>query len=162
METNMKILVDGDACPVKIIIEQVAKKFQISVIIIIDTSHELYSDYSEIIQVSKAPDAVDLAVINRCKPGDIIVTSDFGVATLGLGKKAYVINQNGRIYDNDNIDLLMLERHISARQRRQGKRSHPIKKRTKEDDEQFKKAFLQLCSIVSDLSDTSADALSLQ
>ena len=141
----MKILVDADACPVKQIIEQVAKEYKIPVTMIIDTSHELFSDYSKIIQVSKAPDAVDLALINRCENGDIVITGDFGVATLALGKKAFAINQNGRIYSNENIDMLMFERHLSAKQRRAGKHSKGFKKRTKEDDEQFKRAFSQLC-----------------
>lgn len=141
----MKILVDADACPVKSIIEEVAKQFSIPVLMIIDTSHELHSDYSQVLQVSKAPDAVDLALINRCEKGDIVVTGDFGVATLALGKQAYAINQNGRIYDDSNIDQLMFERHLSAKERRGGRHRGTIKKRTKLNDEEFKKAFLLLC-----------------
>ena len=71
----MKIIVDADACPVKDIIETVAKELKIPVIMMIDTSHILTSDYSEIVTVSKAPDAVDFAVINRAAKGDIIAES---------------------------------------------------------------------------------------
>lgn len=141
----MKILVDADACPVKHIIEQVAKELKLQVIMIIDTSHELTSDYSEIIQVSKAPDAVDIALINRTNSGDIIVTSDYGLATLVLGKKAYAIHPNGKIYTNQNIDMLMFERHVASKQRRSGIRTYSIRKRTKEDDEHFYEAFYKLC-----------------
>lgn len=144
----MKILVDADACPVKNIIEKVAKEFEIPVIMIIDTSHILESDYSEIVQVSKAPDAVDIALINRTNPGDIAVTQDYGVATMVLGKRAYAINQNGRIYSNDNIDLLMFERHIAKKQRRAGVRTSSIRKRTREDDEHFEESFRRLCTFV--------------
>lgn len=141
----MKILVDADACPVKHIIEKVAKKLAIPVLMVIDTSHILESDYSEILQVSKAPDAVDIALINRTQSGDIVVTQDYGVATMALGKRAFAINQNGRYYTEDNIDLLMFERHLSKKQRRAGKHSGSIKKRSKEDDEHFEEAFLRLC-----------------
>ena len=141
----MKILVDADACPVKVIIERVAKKLAIPVIMVIDTSHILESDYSEIIQVSKAPDAVDIALINRTAPGDIVVTQDYGVASMALGKRAYAINQNGRYYTEENIDMLMFERHISKKQRRAGNRSGSMKKRSKEDDEHFEVSFLRLC-----------------
>lgn len=141
----MKILVDADACPVKHIIERIAKKLDIPVIMFIDTSHILESDYSEIIQVSKAPDAVDIALINRTESGDIVVTQDYGVASMALGKRSFAINQNGRYYTNENIDMLMFERHLSKKQRRAGNRSSSIKKRTKEDDEHFETAFLHLC-----------------
>ena len=109
----MKILVDADACPVKEIIERVGKENNIPVIMIIDTSHILKSDYSEILTVSKAPDAVDLALINKTEAYDIVVTGDYGVAALALGKGAYGIHHSGKIYTNENIELMLFERHIS-------------------------------------------------
>lgn len=141
----MKILVDADACPVKHIIERIAIEFKIPVIMVIDTSHILQSNYSEIVQVSKAPDAVDIALINRTAAGDIVVTQDYGVASMALGKKAYAINQNGRYYTEDNIDRLMFERHIAKKQRRAGNKTSSLKKRTKENDSHFEESFLQLC-----------------
>ncbi len=141
----MKILVDADACPVKRIIEKIASELKIPVIMVIDTSHILQSDYSEIIQVSKAPEAVDIALINRTIAGDIVVTQDYGVASMALGKKAYAINQNGRYYTEDNIDRLMFERHLAKKQRRAGNKTSSIKKRTKENDSHFEESFLQLC-----------------
>lgn len=141
----MKILVDADACPVKDIIEEVAKSFGLPVYMIIDTSHELYSDYSSIIQVSKAPDAADLALFNRTEPGDIVVTHDYGVASMVLGKKAYAISFNGKWFTDQNIDLLMYERHVAAKQRKNGIHSCSMKKRTKEDNQRFKESFIKLC-----------------
>lgn len=141
----LKILVDADACPVKQIIEKVAKEMNIPVIMIIDTSHILQSDYSEIITVSKAPDAVDLALINRTIKGDIVVTQDYGVATMALGKRAYAIHQSGRIYTDENIDLLLFERYISKKQRKAGIRINNIRKRTKDSDENFEQSFRKLC-----------------
>ncbi|WP_167955364.1 YaiI/YqxD family protein [Anaerosporobacter faecicola] len=152
----MKILVDADACPVRLIIEKVAKELSIPVIMIIDTSHILESDYSEIVHVSKAPDAVDIALINRTNEGDIAVTQDYGVATMVLGKKGYAINQNGRVYTNENIDLLMFERHIAKKQRRAGVRTSSIRKRTKEDNDRFEYSFRKLCKLaLSRQSDSS-------
>ena len=141
----MKILVDADACPVKDIIEEVAKKFNLPVMMIIDTSHELYSDYSQIMQVSKAPDAVDVALFNRTEQGDIVVTHDYGVASMVLGKKAYAINHNGKWFTDQNIDYLMYERHIAAKQRKMGIHSCSMKKRSKNDDNKFRDSFTRLC-----------------
>ena len=111
----------------------------------IDTSHILESDYSKIIQVGQGQDAADIAIINNTKKGDIVVTGDYGVASLALAKDAYVISFNGMYYTHDNIDRLLFERHIGKQQRKSGKRNSRIKKRTKSLDRNFKKALIKLC-----------------
>jgi uncharacterized protein YaiI (UPF0178 family) len=142
----MKILVDADACPVREIIETTAKSFQIPVMMLTDTSHILSSDYSEIILVSKAPDAVDIALINRAVKGDIVVTQDYGVAAMALGKGAYAIHPGGKVYTDYNIDILLMERDIARKARRAGERikNHPGK-RTAADNDRFRDAFIRLC-----------------
>jgi uncharacterized protein YaiI (UPF0178 family) len=138
----MQIYVDADACPVKSIIEQVAREHSIPVTMVIDTSHQLKSDYSEIMQVSQGKDSVDLVLINHAKKGDIVVTQDYGVASLALGKGCKAIHQSGMIYTNDNIDMLLMERHVSAKSRRTSKHHQgKIKKRTPEDDARFEEQF---------------------
>lgn len=149
----MRILVDADACPVKDIIETVAAKLQIPVIMFIDTSHILSSQYSEIISVSKAPDAVDFALINRSNKGDVVVTQDYGVAAMALGKGAFAISPSGRIYTDSNIEVMLMERDIAKRCRRAGERvKGHSKKRTTEDDNRFLAAFTQLCRKALDQS----------
>lgn len=151
----MNILVDADACPVKGIIEKVAMEYQIPVIMFIDTSHELYSDYSKIITVSKAPDAVDFALMNTAKEGDIVVTGDYGVAAMALGKKAHAIHQHGMIYTNEGIDRMLFERHLVKVNKKSGKRNPHMKgpkKRTSEDDMRFEVTLRKL--IVSILPET--------
>ncbi len=146
----MKILVDADACPVKDIIEYTAKRLQIPVVMLIDTSHILNSDYSEIILVSKAPDAVDIALINRALRGDIVVTQDYGVAAMALGKGAFAIHPGGKIYTDYNIDILLMERDIARKARRAGERiKNRSCKRTAADDERFQEAFIKLCKKAS-------------
>lgn len=142
----MKILVDADACPVKNIIEKVAKKFNIEVLMFIDTSHILESDYSKIIQVGQGQDAADIAIINNTKKDDIVITGDYGVASLALVKDAYVISFNGMYYTHENIDRLLFERHIGKQQRKAGKRNSRIKKRTQDLDMNFEKALVSLCN----------------
>lgn len=140
----MQILVDADACPVKDIIVRTAKKYEVPVTMIIDTSHELSDGYSTVITVDKARDSVDIKLINLLKREDIVVTQDYGVAAMGLGKGARVLNQNGLIYTDDNIDRLLFERHLGQKVRRAGGRTRPIKKRTGENDEVFEKALVSL------------------
>jgi len=142
----MKILVDADACPVKEIIEEVAMQFKIPVIMLIDTSHILTSEYSEIILVSKAPDAVDFALINRTAKGDIVVTQDYGVAAMALGRGAYAIHPGGKTYTDNNIEIMLMERDIASKCRRSGERiKGHTSKRTMADNNRFKGAFINLC-----------------
>jgi len=142
----MLILVDADACPVKKEVEKVAKANGVKVVMLIDTSHELKSDYSEIITVSKGRDSVDLALINMTKAGDVVITQDYGVATMALAKKAYAMSQNGLVYDDSNIDQLLFERHISQKIRSSGGKGGKFKKRTPEDNIKFEQCFEKLIS----------------
>lgn len=141
-----RILVDADACPVVRIVERVAKAGGLPVTLLCDTNHVLNSEYSEIKVIGAGADAVDFALINLCRRGDIVVTQDYGVAALALGKGAYAIHQNGGLYTQDNIDLMLMERHL-ARKARMGKGKHHLKgpkKRTKEEDEAFEATFQRL------------------
>lgn len=135
----MKIFVDADACPVVKLVKKTAKEFSLSVVLLCDTNHIINSDYSQVVVVSAGADAVDLELINRCSKGDVVVTQDYGVAALALGKGAYAIHQNGNIYSNENIDGLLMSRHM-AKKARMGKNKHHLKgpkKRTTQDDENF-------------------------
>lgn len=140
----MNILVDADACPVKGIIVKIAKQYRLPVTMVIDTSHELDDGYSTVIVVDKARDSADIALINLVRAGDIVVTQDYGVAALALGKKARAVNQNGLIYSDGNIDKLLFERHLGQKVRRAGGRTSNPRKRTPEDDMNFEKAFQRM------------------
>lgn len=140
----LNILVDADACPVKQIIVKLAKEHDIPVTMICDTSHQISDGYSQVLVVDKARDSVDIALINRVVKGDIVVTQDYGVATMALAKGTRVLNQNGLVYTDDNIDRLLFERFLGQKVRRSGGRTAPHPKRKKEDDENFEKALLNI------------------
>lgn len=142
----MKIFVDADACPVIRIVEKVAKEYQIEVCLLCDTNHILQSDYSEVKIIGAGADAVDFALINLAKRGDIVVTQDYGVAAMALGKGCFGIHQSGRWYTNENIDQLLMERHMAKEARRASSKHHlkGPRKRTKEDDERFEESFMKL------------------
>ena len=142
----MKIYVDADACPVVSFVEQVAGKYKIEVMLLCDTNHVLNSDYSEVKIIGAGADAVDFALINLCKKNDIVVTQDYGVAAMALGKGAYAIHQSGKWYTDQNIDQLLMERHFGKKARRASGKNHlkGPKKRTEEDDVKFFRSFEKL------------------
>lgn len=146
----MKILVDADACPVTRIVERIAKEEKLACILLCDTNHVLHSDYSEVKIIGVGADAVDFALLNVCQKGDIVVTQDYGVAAMILGKGAYGIHQSGKWYTDQNIDQLLMERHL-AKKARMGKGKHHLKgpsKRTDEDDQRFEESFKKLIAVV--------------
>lgn len=148
----MKILVDADACPVKSIIEAIASEFKIPVVMVTDSSHVITSEYSKIVTVSRAKDSADIALINMTEKGDIVITQDYGVASMALGRGAYAIGNSGLLYTAENIDRLMFERFLSGKIRRSGKKltkADRHKKRTRQDDEMFEKNFKILCEKIS-------------
>ena len=141
----MQIFVDADACPVVGIIETIAEKYNIPTTLLCDTNHILYSNYSEVIVVGAGADAVDYK-------GDIVVSQDYGVAAMALGKGAYAIHQSGKWYTNDNIDQMLMERHLNKKARRSSHKNHikGSKKRTEEDDVRFAQSFEKMLMMVQE------------
>lgn len=139
----MQIFVDADACPVVAIVEKIAKEHNVPVTLLCDTNHVLSSAYSEVVIVGAGADAVDYKLISICHKGNIVVSQDYGVAAMALGKGAYAIHQSGKWYTNDNIDQMLMERHLNKKARRSSHKNHikGPKKRTEEDDERFAQSF---------------------
>ncbi len=133
----MKIIIDADGCPVVNITESVAKSHSIECVIVCDTSHTFQSDYSTVFTVSKGADSADYKIVNLVSKGDIVVTQDYGLAAMCIARGAFAINQNGKLYQNDNIDSLLFFRAASAKVRRAGARIKGPKKRDKKQNECF-------------------------
>lgn len=130
----MRIIVDGDGCPGIFYIEKVAKEENIDLLVYSTIDHNINLDYGEVKRVDAGFQSVDMYVINDTKEGDIVISQDFGVAALALGKKAYAISPKGMIFSNDNIERLLFERHLSQKARKAGLRGKNASKRKKEDD----------------------------
>jgi len=137
----MRILVDADACPVKQIIVRLAKQHKIPVTMLMDTAHMLDDGYSTVVTVDQQADSVDYALIGLLTREDIVVTQDYGLAAMVIGKGAKAINQNGLVFTDGNMDKLLMERHIGQMIRRGGGRTKGPPKRTKDDDARFEAAF---------------------
>jgi uncharacterized protein len=136
---QLTIRVDADACPVNVRrnLERVARQYHLELIYYIDDSHELYPEYGQVRQVGQSRDAVDLALVNQTRSQEIVVTQDYGLAALVLARKAKAIHPGGMLYTDQNIDRLLMERHLAARARQAGERFRNPKKRQKGDDLHF-------------------------
>ena len=140
----MKVLIDADACPVVDIAVRLCKEFQIPCYLLCDTAHQMHRDGAETLVFDKGADSVDFALVNRVQPGDLVITQDYGLAALVLGKGGKALNQNGLIYTDSNIENLLFTRFIGKKERMAGNRTKGPKKRTAQNDADFLKALL-LC-----------------
>lgn len=140
----MKILIDADGCPVTDIAENEARRRNIPCVIVCDGAHVFKSDYSRVITTDIGADSTDFVLANMTTSGDIVVTQDYGLAAMCLAKGARAINQNGIIYSDENMDGMLLTRHIGKKARRTGFRTKGPKKRTVEQDEKFRASFTSM------------------
>ncbi|MGL4403795.1 MAG: YaiI/YqxD family protein [Fusobacteriaceae bacterium] len=140
----MRIIIDADACPVTDIALNKALEKKIECIIVCDTAHEIIRNGAETLVVPQGADAVDFAIISKTEPGDIVITQDYGLASIILSKEAHAINQDGLIYNKFNIENLLFSRHMSQKMRNAGKRTKGPKKRTSDQDREFEKNLLKL------------------
>ncbi len=137
----MKLLIDADACPVVDIALRIAKENKTDeCILLCDTSHLIERDSAKTIVVSKGADSADFRLVNLVRAGDIVVTQDYGLAAMCLAKKAHVLNQNGLIFNEYNIDSLLEKRYINKKIRMAGGRTKGPAKRTIEQDIEFEKS----------------------
>ena len=130
----LTIVVDADACPVKSEIEETAKAFGVSVCMVASYDHRMQEKEGvRVIQVDRSSQSVDLYIMNHIGSGDILVTQDFGLACMALGKSAIVLSPRGEQYTDGNIDYLMERRHQGARLRRAGGRTKGPRPMTADD-----------------------------
>ena len=109
-----------------------------------DTAHAVHKEGASTLIFDKGADSVDFALVNRVESGDLVITQDYGLASMCLAKNACVLHQDGWAYTEYNIQALLFQRHESRKYRASGGRVKGPSKRTKEQDNSFSAAFEQL------------------
>jgi hypothetical protein len=140
----MRILIDGDGCPVIDETIKISSLYNFECLILCDTSHVFERAGAKTLTFSKGADSVDFALVNLLKKNDIVVTQDYGLAAMCLARNALPISQDGMEYTSDNIDSLLLARHTAKKIRSSGKRLKGPKKRTKEQNKVFEERLKKL------------------
>ena len=148
-----KVLIDADGCPVVDIAIKVSYQFEMETFLYCDTSHNIVRENAITITVPKGPDSVDFKLVNAVSKNDIVVTQDYGLAAMCLAKGAFVLDQNGREMNSENIDQLLSFRYESAKIRRTGGRTKGPKKRTEENNLAFERKFRQICERIVNMEE---------
>ena len=133
----MKVLIDADACPVVDIAVGLCREYHIPCILLCDTAHTMHREGAETLVFDKGADSVDFALVNRVSAGDLVITQDYGLASMCLARQAKVLHQDGWAYTEDNIQALLWSRHETKKYRQSGGRVKGPSKRTKQQDKAF-------------------------
>jgi len=111
------IFVDGDACPVKAEVENVATRHGLSVTIV--SNGGLRPSANPLVchvMVPDGPDVADDWIAEHIGPKDIAITADIPLASRCLEKGARVISPSGKPFTNDNVGMALgmreLNRHL--------------------------------------------------
>jgi uncharacterized protein YaiI (UPF0178 family) len=140
----LKIIVDADACPVKDIIEELAQEYRLELIMVSNINHVIASQYAKIVVVDGTSEAADIAIVNLTKRGDIVVTQDYGLASLALAKGSYALDPLGHQYTDTNIEGLLVRRFINQKARRAGERIGGPRKRNPNDNSRFQQRLREI------------------
>lgn len=135
----MRIFIDGDGSPTKKETVKLAEKYHLPITLVTSTDHfsnKVLADHVETVYVDPGADAADYKIISLIKKDDILITQDYGLASLAL-QKATVIHQSGMVYTEWNIDRLLSQRYEGQQLRKHKIRTKGPKPFTQEDRERF-------------------------
>lgn len=113
----MKILLDADGSPVREITEKLCQKYGTKLLMVKNYSQDFSSIYGEVISVDISKEAADIYIANHAKSGDLVITNDKGLSSLGLSKNARVMDFQGNFIDDDNIVAMLESRHFNKKMR---------------------------------------------
>lgn len=145
----VKVIIDGDACPVVDEVVELTIETGISVIIIRSFSHFSHQQYPEHVSISyvdDGPDAVDYKIVKLANSQDIVITQDYGLASLLIDKVRLVMHHNGNVYHHNTIQQLLDKRYLNAQIRKQGGRHKGPPPFSKADRLKFVQSFKTILS----------------
>ena len=135
----MRLIIDGDGCPVVEQVIQLGESYELEVIIV--TSYAHYSQKYDkegvsYIFVDVDNQMADYKIASMVQMGDVLITQDYGLANICL-HKARVVHHMSFEFTLDNIELYLHERHVNAVNRRKHQKYTKIPPFTQEHRAQF-------------------------
>ena len=117
----IRVLVDGDACPVKEEALKVAARHRLPVVIVSNGGLRPSRDpMVRHVVVPKNPDAADDWIAGNATPRDIVVTADVPLAARAIEKGAQALGPDGRPFTPDSIGMAVAMRDLKQHLRETG------------------------------------------
>lgn len=119
---EIRIVVDGDACPVKDEIFRVATRYGLKVLLVSNSPLKTpRNPLFESVVVAKGQfDGADDWIVEQITESDIAVTSDIPLAARCLEKGARALDAKGRVYSPDSIGDALASRELMSHLRAMG------------------------------------------
>ncbi len=119
----MQIWVDADACPrvIKEMLFRAAERVKVSVTLLANNALRTpESPYIKSIQVADGLDVADKEIVQKLRPGDLVVTADIPLAAEVIKKGGYALNPRGEFYTKDNVQEYLSIRNFMQELRSSG------------------------------------------
>ncbi len=117
----LDIYVDSDACPVKLEVCRVAKRYQMNVTFVSNSRMRLPDQEGvKLVVVDGQLDAADDFIAENVTKDDIVVTADIPLAFRCIKSGAKVIGPTGRLFSNSNIGEALATRNLLSELREAG------------------------------------------
>ncbi len=111
----MHIYADADALPgpIRDILFRAAARLGLRLTLVANKALRVpESEWIDTLRVGQGFDVVDAAIVERVRPGDLVVTADIPLAALVIEKDAHAINPRGELYTKDNIQGRLAMRNL--------------------------------------------------
>ena len=137
-ENQPRILIDGDACPVKADAMRVAERHRLPVVIVSNGGLRPSRDPMVThVVVAKRADAADDWIVEQVRVGEIVVTADIPLAARVVAKGAHALGPNGRPFTPDSIGMALAMRDLKQHLRETGEIRGINPEFTREDRSRF-------------------------
>src|SRR5690348_13789888 len=108
------IYIDADACPVKDEVYKVARRYQMRVAVVANSTMRVPS--SELIELAVCAGfgAADDWIAEHSGPGDIVITTDIPLAARCLATQALVLSPKGNPFTDNDIGSALAMRELMS------------------------------------------------
>jgi len=147
----LRILVDGDACPVKDETYRVAVRYKVPVKVVANSwmRTPMGQDVELVlVEKSRVLDVADDWIAERAGPGDIVITADIPLAARCVEAGARVLGHRGRVFTPDSIGDALATRDLMADLREGGEMTGGPPPFSKRDRSKFLQALDQTVNSV--------------
>jgi uncharacterized protein len=116
----LTIYIDADACPVKIEVYRVARRYGVHVAVVANAGLRVPADPLIELVVRPGFGAADDWIAEQAGTGDIVVTADIPLAARCLANEALVLDPRGRPFTDNDIGSALAMRDLMDELRKGG------------------------------------------
>lgn len=100
----MRLIVDGDACPVKDLIQRAALRLSVPMILVSNRPMAFGSEHGVTpVIVPEGPDQADAWIIEAAGASDLVITADIPLAAEVVAKGGLALGHRGEVFDPATI-----------------------------------------------------------